>query len=97
SKHSAILSWRCAKRFGYSASVMRVKMGEFRRRANELIRRAADGETIVIFTGDRALAKIVPVTHKTEGARSLIGCLAGTAVVRGDIEMPVASSKRSNS
>ena len=69
----------------------RVKIGEFRDRASELIRRAADGETVVILNRDREVAKIAPMTAKTDRAASLVGCLAGTAEVRGDIEAPIAS------
>ena len=68
----------------------RVKIGEFRDRASELIRRAAGGETVVILNRDREVAKIVPMTHEPQRARGLIGCLAGTARVRGDIETPIA-------
>ncbi len=68
----------------------RVKIGEFRDRASELIRRAAGGETVVILNRDREVAKIVPITRTSERARSLVGCLAGTATVRGDIEKPIA-------
>jgi len=71
-------------------SVMkRVKIGEFRDRASELIRRAASGETVVILNRDREVAKIVPITTRTD-RRGLVGCLAGTAEVRGDIESPIA-------
>jgi prevent-host-death family protein len=69
--------------------VKRVKIGEFRDRASELIRRAAGGETIVILHRDREVAKVVPI-RAYEGAARLIGCLAGTAEVRGDIEAPIA-------
>ncbi len=71
--------------------VKRVKIGEFRDQASELIRRAASGETIVILNRDREVAKIVPITTKTDRARGLIGCLAGTALVQGDIEAPIAA------
>jgi prevent-host-death family protein len=70
-------------------SVKRVKIGEFRDRASELIRRAAEGETIVILHRDREVAKVVPITADAGGA-GLIGCLAGTAEIRGDIEAPIA-------
>jgi prevent-host-death family protein len=73
--------------------VKRVKIGEFRNRASELIRRAAGGETIVILNRDREIAKVVPITVKAERAGGLIGSLAGTARVRGDIETPIASPK----
>jgi antitoxin (DNA-binding transcriptional repressor) of toxin-antitoxin stability system len=67
----------------------RVKIGEFRDRASELIRRAAGGETLVILNRDREVAKIVPITARTEHPGGLVGSLAGTAEVRGDIEAPV--------
>jgi prevent-host-death family protein len=68
----------------------RVKIGEFRDRASELIRRAAGGETIVILNRNREVAKIVPVRATTEHARGLVGSLAGTAEIQGDIEAPIA-------
>lgn len=68
----------------------RVKIGEFRNRASELIRRAAGGETIVILNRDREVARVVPMAAKCEGGDSLVGSLAGTAEVRGDIEAPIA-------
>jgi prevent-host-death family protein len=68
----------------------RVKIGEFRDRASELIRRAEGGETIVIVNRNREVAKIVPVTARTATAATLVGCLAGTAEVREDIRAPIA-------
>lgn len=68
----------------------RVKIGEFRDRASELIRRAAGGETVVIVNRDREVAKLVPITAPTDRATSLVGCLAGTAEVHGDLEAPIA-------
>lgn len=67
----------------------RVKIGEFRDRASELIRRAAGGETIVILHRDREIAKVVPITARTDAER-LVGSLAGTAEICGDIEAPIA-------
>jgi antitoxin (DNA-binding transcriptional repressor) of toxin-antitoxin stability system len=71
--------------------VKRVRIGEFRDRASELIRRAAGGETVVILNRDREVAKIVPITASTDPGRGLVGCLAGTAKISGDIEAPIAS------
>jgi len=79
-----------AKYFGYIVIMARVKIGEFRDRARELIRRAAGGETVVILNRNREVAKIVPITTKTDRAGGLIGSLAGTAEVRDDIESPIA-------
>jgi len=73
--------------------VKRVKIGEFRNRASEFVRRAAGGETIVILNRDREVAKIVPIAAKADRAGGLLGALAGTAEIRGDIEAPIASPK----
>jgi prevent-host-death family protein len=80
-----------AKYSGYTPLVKRVKIGEFRDHASELIRRAASGETVVILNRDREVAKIVPVTARAGRAGGLIGSLAGTAEIRGDIEAPIAT------
>ncbi len=69
----------------------RVTIGKFRDRASELIRRAANGETVVILNRDREVAKLVPIRAATGRGGALVGCLAGTARVRGDIEAPIAS------
>ena len=74
------------------ADVKRVKIGEFRDRASELIRRAAEGETIVILNRDREVAKIVPIAARTGRAGGLVGSLADTADIRGDVEAPIAPS-----
>ena len=79
-----------AKYLGYDREMKRVKIGEFRDRASELIRRAAGGETIVILHRDREVAKVVPIRADKDGQR-LVGCLARTAEVRGDIESPIAA------
>jgi prevent-host-death family protein len=71
----------------------RVKIGEFRNRASELIRRAAAGETIVILNRDREVAKVVPISVKNERSGCLVGALAGTAAIKGDIEKPLAPAK----
>jgi prevent-host-death family protein len=75
------------------AIVKRVRIGEFRDRASELIRRAAGGETIVILNRNREVAKIVPIAATTARTGGLVGCLAGTAEVRGDIETPIAPAE----
>ena len=57
----------------------RVKVGEFRDRASELIGRAARGETIITVNRNREVAKIVPITSRKARPERLLGCLAGTA------------------
>jgi prevent-host-death family protein len=68
----------------------RVKIGEFRDRASELIRRAAGGETVIILNRNREIAKLVAVTVPTGRGSGLVGSLAGTAEIPGDIEAPIA-------
>lgn len=68
----------------------RVKVGQFRDRASELIRRAEGGETIIILNRDREVAKLVPVAAASETSGNLIGSLIGSAEIRGDIEAPIA-------
>ena len=72
------------------AVMRRVKIGQFRDRASEFIRRAAGGETIVILNRDREVAKLVPIVDERDRGKGLVGCLAGTAEIRGDIEAPIA-------
>lgn len=74
--------------------VTKVKVGQFRDRASELIRRAASGETVLILNRNRPVAKLVPVAHRTAPAAGLLGSLAGTATVVGDIEAPIAGPDR---
>jgi prevent-host-death family protein len=71
--------------------VTRVKIGEFRDHASELIRRATGGETIIILNRNREVAKIVPIATKTHQGRGLIGSMSGTAKIVGDIESPIAA------
>jgi antitoxin (DNA-binding transcriptional repressor) of toxin-antitoxin stability system len=68
----------------------RVKIGQFRDRASEFIRRAAGGETIVILNRDREIAKVVPIAARPAKGGGLVGSLAGTAEVRGEFETPMA-------
>jgi prevent-host-death family protein len=82
-----------AKFRSHNAVMKRVRIGEFRDRASELIRRAAGGETIVILNRNREVAKIVPISATTARTGGLVGCLAGTAEVKGDIEAPIAPAE----
>jgi len=66
----------------------RVKIGEFRNRASEFIRRAEEGETVIIVNRNREVAKLTPVKGGPNGG-GLIGYLAGTAEVRGDLDAPI--------
>jgi prevent-host-death family protein len=56
----------------------RVKVGDFRDRASELIRRAEHGETILIANRDRDVAKIVPITTPVRQEGGLVGLPSGS-------------------
>jgi prevent-host-death family protein len=75
------------------SKMKRVKVGDFRDRASELIRRAEHGETIIIANRDRDVAKIVPIGTPVRQEGGLVGSLAGTARVTGDIEPPIAQPR----
>jgi prevent-host-death family protein len=68
----------------------RVKIGEFRNRASEIIRRAADGETIIILNREREVARLLPITAAVPHSTGIIGSLAGTARIVSDIAAPIA-------
>lgn len=70
----------------------RVRVGEFRDRASELIGRAERGETIIILNRNREVAKIVPLANRGPRSEGLLGCLVGTAAIAGDIEAPIAAA-----
>jgi hypothetical protein len=44
----------------------------------------------VILNRDREVAKLVPILTPADRAVGLVGHLAGTAELRGDIEAPIA-------
>lgn len=71
----------------------RVKIGQFRDRASEFIRRAAGGETIIILNRDREVAKLVPMAAEHGHEGGFVGSLAGTARIQGDIEAPIAPAE----
>jgi prevent-host-death family protein len=71
----------------------RVNVGDFRDRASELIRRAEHGETIIIANRDRDVAKLVPISTPVSQEGGLVGSLAGTARVTGDVEKPIAQTR----
>ena len=66
-----------------------VKVGEFRDRVSQYIRRAENGETIVIVNRDREVAVLKPRhPHRTAG-RGLLGCMKDSARIEGDITGPI--------
>jgi prevent-host-death family protein len=70
----------------------RVRIGEFRDRASEFIRRAEEGETVVILNRDREVAKLVPIQRERRGG-GLIGSLAGTAEVCVDLDTQIVPAE----
>jgi prevent-host-death family protein len=77
-----------AKILGYHVGMTKVQIGELRDRVSHYVRRAEHGETIVVFNRTREVAVLAPRRRSTRSAR-LLGCLKGTATVRGDIISPI--------
>jgi len=76
-----------AKLLGYVDLVKRVNIGALRDGASHYVRRAANGETIIVMNRNRDVAALVPLPA-TQRARRLLGCLRGTARVSGDLVAP---------
>ncbi len=51
--------------------------------------RAERGERIVILNRDREVAVLQPIARRMRRKRGIVGSLAGTARVRGDIASPI--------
>jgi prevent-host-death family protein len=65
----------------------KMTLTEFRKRCHEVVDiLAKTRETIVITKNGRPTAKLVPASRLT---RNILGCLAGTIEIVGDIESPV--------
>jgi prevent-host-death family protein len=77
-----------AKILGYHFAMTKVQIGELRDRVSHYVRRAEHGETIVVVNRTREVAVLAPRRRSTRSAR-LLGCLKGTATVRGDIVSPI--------
>lgn len=66
----------------------KVLIGELRNRVSHYVRRAEQGETIVVVNRHREVAVLAPRRQVRRPTR-LLGSLKGTAVVKGDIVAPV--------
>jgi prevent-host-death family protein len=69
--------------------MVRVGIGELRDNVSRFVRRAAQGETIVIVNRDREVAVLAPVRRRRKKATRLLGCMKGSARIRGDIVRPI--------
>ena len=67
----------------------KVQIGELRDRVSHYVRRAEHGESIVIVNRRREVAVLQPRRRGAARSARLLGCLKGTATVRGDIVSPV--------
>ena len=63
----------------------RVGIGELRDRVSRYVRRAQNGETIVIVNRDREVAVLRPWRRANPRRGRILGALKGTARVSGDI------------
>lgn len=78
-----------AKILGYHPGMTKVQIGELRDRVSHYVRRAEQGETIVIVNRTREVAVLAPRSRRAARSARLLGCLKGTATVRGDIVCPI--------
>jgi prevent-host-death family protein len=78
-----------AKILGYRACMTKVQIGELRDRVSHYVRRAEQGETIVIVNRTREVAVLAPRARSAARSARLLGCLKGTATVHGDIVCPI--------
>ncbi len=69
--------------------MVRVGIGELRDNVSRYVRRAAQGETIVIVNRDREVAVLQPIRRRRRKATRLLGCMKGSARIRGDIVAPI--------
>jgi prevent-host-death family protein len=69
--------------------VTKVQIGELRDRVSHYVRRAERGETIVIVNRSREVALLSPWRPRRPRSARLLGCLKGTASIRGDIVSPI--------
>lgn len=69
--------------------MVRVGIGELRDNVSRFVRRAAQGETIVIVNRDREVAVLAPVRRRRKKSTRLLGCMKGSARIQGDIVGPV--------
>jgi prevent-host-death family protein len=69
--------------------MVKVRIGELRDNVSRYVRRAERGETIVIVNRDREVAVLQAWRAPGSRPKNLLGCLKGTAKVRGDIVSPI--------
>ena len=72
----------------------RVGIGALRDNASRYVRRAAQGETIVIVNRDREVAVLGPWRGRSRRSERLLGALRGTARLAGDIVSPTVGVRR---
>jgi prevent-host-death family protein len=76
-------------KLGYLSCMTKVQIGELRDRVSHYVRRAERGETIVIVNRSREVALLSPWRRRPARSARLLGCLKGTASIRGDIVSPI--------
>ena len=69
--------------------MVKVGVGELRDHVSAYVRRAERGETILIVNRNREVAVLQPWRGRGPRPTRLLGCLEGTARVRGDIVSPI--------
>ena len=72
--------------------MVKVGIGELRDNVSRYVRRAEQGETIVIVNRARQVAVLSPWRPLSRRATRLVGCMKGTAQVAGDLLAPIADA-----
>jgi prevent-host-death family protein len=67
----------------------KVQIGELRNRVSHYVKLAEQGETIVIVNRTREVALLSSRRGSRARSARLLGCLKGTATIRGDIVSPI--------
>ena len=67
----------------------KVQIGELRNHVSRYVKRAEQGETIVIINRAREVAVLKPRHTRRRASKGLFGCMKGSARVVGDIVSPI--------
>jgi prevent-host-death family protein len=74
--------------------MVKVAIGELRDNVSRYVRRAENGETIVIVNRGREVAVLQPWRGRSPRSKRLLGALKGTARATGNLLAPIAPPGR---
>jgi prevent-host-death family protein len=62
---------------------------EFKAHALRLLKEVQQGATVTITNRGRPVAKLVPIVAERQAPRPFVGCMKGSAIMKGDIVGPI--------